>query len=1055
VRKISQKLALFLSVLLILSGTSGSLVALAAPNDYVSVTKSVNPSTITIEEEAEVTLSITGSPPSNVIVPNDVVLIIDRSGSMANDNRMTNAIGAAKGFVDLMDMTKHRVAVVDYSDSARSYPFTTDTEAVKNYINGIREGGNTATGGAIQKAIEMLADHRPEAQPVIVIMTDGAATVGGSGLDAYDYAKLKAMEAKDAGIIFYTIALLGPNEDPESSSPNKLLKEMATTSSHHHFVLGSAGLGEIYAAIVSEIGMASAYNVVVTDQVSSNFEIVPGSYDNNIPKPTVNGNTLVWEFNELKNKTLSFTYKIRPVSKNKTGNLPVGTDTANIVYKDYAGAARYKQIPNATLKVNYPAPVITSIVEASGPPAGGQVVTINGKNYLSGATVKFANQSATNVTVVSATEIKVTVPAGTQGTAKVVVTNPDGQSAEGAYQYIIDPIITQITPDNGPLEGGTSVVIYGKYFMPGAQITLGGNKATVTTNNGLTMIQIKTPAATDAGPVDVTLTNPDGTSVTVPGGYTYNEPPKVLLSVTKVSPDHGALAGGTVVYMDGTKFERTSKVYFGNNEATLVNYMSDKRIVVSTSAASTAGVVDVKVINSDGETVIVSNGYTYDAPPALPSPTITKINPNSGLTTGGYIAYIDGTNFVSGAKVFFGDNQAIVNATTANRITVTVPVSNTAEIVDLKVINPDSQSAQLQKGFTYLTPPPPPAPIITKISPNSGPAEGGTVVYIDGSNFVNGAKVYLGNQSGTVISTIPTRIGVTVPAFPAGGQVDVKVVNPDGQDVTLANGYTYVVPVPEPVEVTSLSPNTGLLSGGTIVYIDGSGFKTGAKVTFGSTTVNGTFMSAKRIYATLPSAASEGAVDVTVTNPDGMSGTLAASFNYTAPLPTITRVSPTNVPMAGGTVVYIDGTNFETNMNINVNGNNVPILSYLSSTRVAITAPKSTVAGQVPIVITLASGKSVTGTLTYDAPPPAPAPNITKITAMGSAPAGGYVAYIDGANFVSGFKVYFGTNEATFISMSGANRIMVYVPAGSPGPVKVKVVNPDGQTSNLLDFTYQ
>ena len=50
------------------------------------------------------------------------------------------------------------------------------------------------------------------------------------------------------------------------------LKEMATTAVHHHFVLGSTGLSDIYAAIVKEIGLASAYDVTISDVVDPNFE---------------------------------------------------------------------------------------------------------------------------------------------------------------------------------------------------------------------------------------------------------------------------------------------------------------------------------------------------------------------------------------------------------------------------------------------------------------------------------------------------------------------------------------------------------------------------------------------------------------------------------------------------------------------------------------------------------------------------------------------------------------------------------------------------------------
>ena len=66
--------------------------------------------------------------------------------------------------------------------------------------------------------------------------------------------------------------------------------------------------------------------------------------------------------------------------------------------------------------------------------------------------------------------------------------------------------------------------------------------------------------------------------------------------------------------------------------------------------------------------------------------------------------------------------------------------------------------------------------------------------------------------------------------------------------------------------------------------------------------------SATQITATSP--AGTGTVDVTVTTPGGTSATSTADqFSYVA-APTVTAVSPTSGPAAGGTSVTITGTNF-------------------------------------------------------------------------------------------------------------------------------------------------
>ncbi len=311
---------LLLSMVLIAYSLTPFSISYGASSN-VTVEKTVNPDSIFVDEEAEITLSVKGTPPANFIVPNDVILIIDKSGSMKPDyapnngeDKIANAKDAAKGFIDLMDMTKHRVGVVDFSadTTTNSFALTADAESAKTYIDGINANGGTATGHAIETAMELLNSKRDEAQPVIVLLTDGRATMPKNGpISAYEYAKQKAELAKNEQIVFYTIALLNVGENPNVSDPNLLLKEMATTAQHHHFVLGSIGLAEIYNKIVQEIGIASAYNVTLSDIVASEFEIVPDSYKDNIPQPLIEGNKLIWEFQELKDEELTFKYKIR------------------------------------------------------------------------------------------------------------------------------------------------------------------------------------------------------------------------------------------------------------------------------------------------------------------------------------------------------------------------------------------------------------------------------------------------------------------------------------------------------------------------------------------------------------------------------------------------------------------------------------------------------------------------------------------------------------------------------------------------------------------------
>ena len=140
------------------------------------------------------------------------------------------------------------------------------------------------------------------------------------------------------------------------------------------------------------------------------------------------------------------------------------------------------------------------------------------------------------------------------------------------------------------------------------------------------------------------------------------------------------------------------------------------------------------------------------------------------------------------------------------------------------VTNVGSQSGSLTNGFTYVV-----RPTVTSVSPNSGVAAGGTAVTITGTNFAAGATVTFGSASATnVVVVNSTTITATTPAGSAGAVTVTVTVS--GQSGSLTNGFTYVVPP----TVTSVSPNNGPTTGGTVVTITGTNFVSGATVTFGA-----------------------------------------------------------------------------------------------------------------------------------------------------------------------------------------------------------------------------
>jgi len=81
-------------------------------------------------------------------------------------------------------------------------------------------------------------------------------------------------------------------------------------------------------------------------------------------------------------------------------------------------------------------PAVTGLTPASGPAAGGNVVTVSGTGFTGVTSVTFAGTPGTSVVVVSPTELTVVAPAHDPGLAHVNVTNAAGTSpTKVADQY--------------------------------------------------------------------------------------------------------------------------------------------------------------------------------------------------------------------------------------------------------------------------------------------------------------------------------------------------------------------------------------------------------------------------------------------------------------------------------------------------------------------------------------------------------------------------------------------------------------------------------------------
>ena len=275
--------------------------------------------------------------------------------------------------------------------------------------------------------------------------------------------------------------------------------------------------------------------------------------------------------------------------------------------------------------------------------------------------------------------------------------------------------------------------------------------------------------------------------------------------------------------------------------------------------------------------------------------------------------------------------------------------------------------------------------------------------------------------------------------------------------------------------MTSITPTSGPLVGGTTVTITGTGFTGATTVMFGiinasSFTVN----SATNITAISP-AGSAGIVDITVTTPGGTSATSPADqFTY-APVPAVTSITPTSGPLVGGTTVTVTGTGFTGATTVMFGIINASSFTVNSATNITATSPAG--AGTVDVTVTTPGGTSATSPadqFTYlGAPTTIPtstpqmdsfegssddlSPYVISISPSSGSIAGGTSVTLKGVGFTRATAVNFGSIPATNFVVVNDLSIIATTPASEKaGAVDVKVINSAGIStiSKADEFTY-
>ena len=149
--------------------------------------KVISTDRIDCDGSLKVTLALTAAP-DIVSNPTDIVLVLDRSGSMTG-TPLASMKDGAKTFIDILSEATggaqsgtigsgSHIAVVSFADTATAdTQLITSVDALKAAVDALTAGGSTNHADAFSTAAELLEASSVPSK-VIVLFTDGKTTVG-------------------------------------------------------------------------------------------------------------------------------------------------------------------------------------------------------------------------------------------------------------------------------------------------------------------------------------------------------------------------------------------------------------------------------------------------------------------------------------------------------------------------------------------------------------------------------------------------------------------------------------------------------------------------------------------------------------------------------------------------------------------------------------------------------------------------------------------------------------------------------------------------------------
>ncbi|XP_069813288.1 fibrocystin-L-like isoform X2 [Dendropsophus ebraccatus] len=181
------------------------------------------------------------------------------------------------------------------------------------------------------------------------------------------------------------------------------------------------------------------------------------------------------------------------------------------------------------------------------------------------------------------------------------------------------------------------------------------------------------------------------------------------------------------------------------------------------------------------------------------------------------------------------------------------------------------------------------------------------LLIINGTGFSNSSDSYvtIGDLTCTILAINDTEIQCQIPKASAGTFPITVYISGLGYASSRGGNLTFAYQI----ILSSITPLSGSLAGGTLITIYGSGFSNNSTVELGGKKCSVVFANLTAINCITPAGAA-GSANVTVFT-NGFSKTLPNAFSFTSLAPTITGINPSTSSVLGNITLTISGSGFQ------------------------------------------------------------------------------------------------------------------------------------------------